>query len=239
MPRAIKATLDKIMKGKQIGVEQLDDLLEGTQKNKFKALANFVSRMSLGLRMFTLAQVLTKPEHHAIFSLKVNELEETVTEASKNLIVTCVSAIEVYFKEVIVENADGWNVIGYDKLLSEKITLSEAYHLFKHTDVSREAIVAEHYSFQSIEQIASTMDTLTGSKFYDKVVQTTTKDVPKKGNWDTDYQPHLRELFELRNRIIHENTSKLTINGKKTLQLWTTALSFIIRVHTYVQIFRV
>src|SRR5690348_15466578 len=82
--------------------------------------------------------------------------------ARANALTNLVSAIEVYFRDLIVENNSIWIASGFPDLLKEKLSLNDAYDCFKGTSVTKGALVARHYSFQSVDSISYVFDRLTG-----------------------------------------------------------------------------
>lgn len=136
-------------------------------------------------------------------------------EASKHCVVSFISGIEVFCKELILEYKDKWVDEGYSKLLTEKISLNEAYGLFKHLEVKREVIVTHYNSFQSIENINRVFSALTGTDFLLKVENTLVYDAPEKFSLVQVFQEwrkDLIELFKLRHNIIHENNIDLVVD---------------------------
>ncbi|MEJ1241881.1 HEPN domain-containing protein [Chryseolinea sp. T2] len=234
MPKSktsIDTTLKRLLTKKQITPQDVQEIVDAATErvDSFYFAANRISDAILTcLRL----NKLLKPEFAEANKLKAEAIATIKNEAGKNAMVASVSAIEVFFKDLITENVDGWSSAGYDELLKDKITLYEAYHLFKHENLSRESIIAEHYNFSTIENIAATMDTLTGGGFYKKMMDTK---VGNKGEtFENTFLAGLRELYDLRNRIVHEHNKGIEISYEQALSLPTNALIFLLRVSAYI-----
>lgn len=133
--------------------------------------------------------------------------------AKQSYIVTLISEFEIFLKGTI-KKFDWTNEPGYVHLLSaESINLYEAHRMFVSGNVSREAIIAEHYSFQNIAQIDHVFTQLTGKNFLQEIAKAEAFNVngklrtfedhmttSKVDNW----KKHLVLAYERRHRIIHE-----------------------------------
>lgn len=146
-------------------------------------------------------------------------------QARKNLIVNVVSGLENFFRDLVIQYEGHWSHEGLNSLLKEKITLGEAYDLFKDTAISKEILVAKSSSFQNIESINYVYTTLTGVKdFYStlehfaEIVERakSCKDfflitIKATPGWRVD----LHKLFQLRHKIVHEPNELLQLDERK------------------------
>jgi hypothetical protein len=141
-------------------------------------------------------------------------------EARKVFIVSLVSALEVFLKELIIERHGKWDKEGFSKLLTEKVTLDQAYNIFKVYGVKREVIVAKTQSFQNLENISHVFNCLTSKKHFLNDLEEYKWELDNgiffqlkkmSPNWRKD----LSDLFDLRHKIVHENTKALKIEKKQ------------------------
>jgi hypothetical protein len=188
------------------------------------------------------AQILNIVENHT----KERKIK---IEARKNFIVNCVTATEVYFKDIvktlpefpkIKENGEG-----IKELLKEKISLWEAYLLFKKEDLRIGDVIYSYYSFQNLEEIDSVMSKILNLKFLDSVEK-------HKANLDREDQKYygvktlclktdlpkwrnyLAEIFNLRHDFIHHISFKDRIGFQKLGILWEHLDAFITVVDDFV-----
>lgn len=142
-----------------------------------------------------------------------------------NFLSNMVTALEVYFKKVIV-NGNNWNELAFDDLLREKISLSEAYKLFNKEKISREFLISHTYSFQNLDTINKTFSALCGEDFIRKVETTETKffDLNGEGGFSQlilvhpDWWKSVSEIINLRNMFVHEGYTKVKL--EQVLDYW-------------------
>lgn len=186
-------------------LEQLTEFSED-RTNRIKSYNEFSETRSNAYDLLRLAEV------HGVSRQKY--------EARKAFVVTLVSALEVFIKEIIIENHGKWNKEGFSKLLTEKVTLDQAYNIFKVYGVKREVIIAKTHSFQNLENISHVFNCLTGKKNFLDDLEEYKWDLGEGGylqlikispNWRKD----LANLFALRHKIVHENTNTLKMDKKQ------------------------
>jgi len=125
-------------------------------------------------------------------------------------VVHSVSLLEVHLRNFIVSNKKHWTESGINELLKDKITLSEAFELFKHPDLKqleKVHLIAHSSSFQSVGGVDTILSTLYGfpnNKGFLKdfeIRQNRTDD-----NWlyGVNIIKTFYSLFEIRNKIVHE-----------------------------------
>jgi hypothetical protein len=163
-----------------------------------EAIASFQERMKLA---FDLASYFDDVDR-----------EELKNAARKNALINMVSALEVYFRDLIVERNGCWAIGGFADLLKEKMSLNDAYDCFKDTTVTKEALVAHYYSFQNIESIANIFGCLASCDFLkcidDAEYLAFAGDCPI-GHYDfhhsfPEWKKLLVVIFNTRHRIVHE-----------------------------------
>lgn len=138
--------------------------------------------------------------------------EEIKNAARKNALINMVSALEVYFRDLIVDRTGYWITNGFIGLLKKKIFLKNVYPCFKDTTVTNEVVVARYYSFQNIESIASVFGRLTDCDFLKCIDESEylafDNDLPIgwysfNGSFP-EWRKLLIALFDKRHKIVHE-----------------------------------
>lgn len=132
-------------------------------------------------------------------------LKDEIPIAYNNLLVNLVSGMEIYFRETIIQSSS-WNEDGLNKLLQENIKLSEAYKIFNQGQITREYIIAQHFSFKNFDSISSVFSNLLGRDFNNFVEDYKFK-LPNSNslkemfpNWRRD----IVTIYNLRNNFVHE-----------------------------------
>lgn len=159
-----------------------------------------------------------------------------LNEACKSLVVTIVSAIEVYLKEIIIEVPKRWSQAGVNSLLeSQSVSLLKALQLFKYPEITPASIIAESYSMQSIDDIKLVMGKLGDGDFFDQLDDTDfgTDDGTTLKNLIPKWKSDLKTLYHLRNRIVHDSNVDLLVSFDEALSFHSLALTFIIAVNTW------
>lgn len=136
--------------------------------------------------------------------------------AINNYLVNLITGLEVYLRGVIMQNKK-WNESGYERLLKkEKISLVDAFDLFKKEKVTMQFIVAQTFSFQNLRIIDNVFSELTATKFLKEIELHPIDDEIKPlilktlhPNWRRD----LTRLYEIRNKFVHEGN----LDGYKEL----------------------
>ncbi len=155
--------------------------------------------------------------------------------ARNNFIVNVTSTIETYFKGVVI-NGRNFKQEGYENLLKEKITLNEAYDLFKRVNVTRQYIVSHFYSFQNLESIEKVFSNLTGKRFLDEIEKVVINRNKKTALLKThpNWRNTLTEIFTIRNRFIHEGLYD-DVELVKIKEYFSITVSMIIATEEYLK----
>jgi hypothetical protein len=133
------------------------------------------------------------------------DLKAIQNQAKANFVVNLITMLEVFLKDTIREFHGKWLNEGVSKLLTDKITLNDAFLLARKTRIKKEELVALKASFQNIAAIESTFSTLTGKPFLDNLGFHFRKVEGRElRNYDRNWKQVLQESFELRHKIIHE-----------------------------------
>lgn len=99
---------------------------------------------------------------------KGKEKNELLKEIRKNFIINCVTAVEVYFKDLIRVTPEMSSKIRNSKQLKdllsnkEKVNLYDAYQIFKEYDFKLGDILLYYYSFQNLQEINLVLGHLLG-----------------------------------------------------------------------------
>lgn len=135
-----------------------------------------------------------------------------------------VTCLEVLLKEIIVENKGNWNIDGLDSLLREKVTLLEAFDLFKNYRPAKEDLLSFSASFQNLQSIEAVFDKLTrrnflhevgeySYEFTDEQKQLFAKSDTLVFNRDIPgWKKLLMQIYEDRHTFVHESTYKREID---------------------------
>ncbi|PKH50941.1 hypothetical protein CXF68_09705 [Tenacibaculum sp. Bg11-29] len=96
-------------------------------------------------------------------NIKDNKLK---VQSRENLIINSVTALEVFIKDSIKGDLYYFAPEKQKNLLKEKISLYEAYELFRKTKIETEDIIAGYYNFQNLDSISYVLGVLTGRDFF-------------------------------------------------------------------------
>ena len=141
-----------------------------------------------------------------------------------NFLANIVTSLEIYFK-TLIQQYDNWDEEGYKKLFKEKITLSEAFELFNRHKVTRQFLIAEHYSFQNFAILDNVLSCLTGDSNILNKIETFETDlfkinghrIKKRSSLNKLY-PEWRKtttkLFDLRHEYIHEGKTTISTQSE-------------------------
>ena len=210
--------------------------LELMRKREWYPLDSFLRKISCA------GQILSIVEDNA-------EDNRVKWEARKNFIINCVTATEVYFKDIVKGLLElprvKQNDSGVRELLKEKVSLWEAYMLFKEEELSIGSIIAVHSSFQSLAHIDYTMSKILNLGFLDTVGNHKTQleeEDKERYSMETlylnedypDWRRHLNEIFELRHDFVHHVNFKDRIGFERLGTLWEHLDAFITVVDDYI-----
>jgi hypothetical protein len=143
------------------------------------------------------------------FYKSVNEKETELRikyYVKKNVIINFVTALEIFVKDSIVENERTWLKEEIEKLLKDdKITLLDAFEFSKSPHLKPVHWIVHKSSFQNIENIDRVFSILSGRSFIKSMNSFFNK--RKKSNKNAiAWQDTLTQLFDQRNKIIHEDS---------------------------------
>jgi len=170
-------------------------------------------------------------------------------EARKNFIINCVTATEVYFKDIVKilsvspevkESSDK-----IKELLKEKIRLWEAYVLFVKKKFRLGDVINSIFSFQNLEEIDYVMSKILNIKFLN-LIENYKADLDEGDReyygvnsicLKTDlpkWRKYLAEVFRLRNDFIHHISFRDRIGLNRLGILWENLDAFITVVDDFI-----
>ncbi len=151
-------------------------------------------------------------------SIKKKKDQHLIDLAFNNYLVNCITCLEIFYKHMI-QSFDRWSEQGYTELLTEKVTLGQAFDLIGNEKITKQYIIANHYSFQNFSTIGKTMSALTQKDFYKEVenYEVTYIGGTKEGKLDPtdtktvklikdypDWKKTINKLYEDRNNFVHD-----------------------------------
>ena len=208
-------------------IKKIDEMRSLLGKRWEYPYDTFLEKMSLSFQLLQLVE-------------KSNVKKEIKIEARKNFIINCITAVEVFFKDMII-GLDWFEVLnedGIDELLSEKITLTEAWLLLKTKNISLGEIIAAKFSFQSLPEINKIMKKLLGvSNFLKEVEQYEVTEIDEDNEEEKvkfvlkdaypDWRKKVQEIFELRHKFVHQVSFKDRIGLHRLKELYRDLDAFV------------
>jgi len=220
-----------------------EKLLKRSQKElKFLNRREIYPLDSFRIKNFYAIQILSIVENHA-------EDRKIKIEARKNFIISCVTATETYFKDIVKVLPElpkvKENNEGIKELLKEKISLWEAYILFKEKELRIGDVIASYFSFQNLENIDYVMSKILNLKFLDSIENhKVSLDKENKEYYGTKmiclktdlpkWRGYLAEMFNLRHDYVHHVSFRDRIGFQKLGILWEHLDTFITVVDDFV-----
>jgi len=168
--------------------------------------------------------------------------KEVKAIAVHNLLINTVTSLEVFFKHMIIQ-IKNWDVEGYKTLLSDKITLSEAFDLFHNNQVTREYLIAHYHKFQNFDTIGGIFSKLIGNKdFYKEVERHRVDLIDYKGERRNyifmeiypDWRELISNIYQARNAFVHEIEYHAYIKNRLVDVLGCT-LTFMLVITNYLE----
>jgi hypothetical protein len=153
----------------------------------------------------------------------------------QNYLINLSSSLEIHLKNLIQLNAENWNKKDYPDLLSEKISLQNAFQLFTENGITREMVISKFSSFNSLESIVRTLSKLTTPKFVSEME--VFQIFPENGRTLIEIVPHWQTsialLFEQRNMIIHEGQESIDLTESSMNGFQQSTLFFMYAIDKY------
>lgn len=178
------------LNSKKIDIPTLQKALKRKRRSKLNALDRFHHEVLLSYLLYHLLKKRVKG---------VEISNEVRTAAKKNFIVNCITCLEVFCKDLIMEFEEKWNSDGISDLLKDKISLGRAFYLIRDAKLNRLELISYYNSFSNIESIDHVFSTLTHREFLKELSKFDTEHLlPSR------WQMQIINVFEIRNKIVHE-----------------------------------
>jgi hypothetical protein len=168
-----------------------------------------------------------------------NELK---LEARKNFVINCVTALEVFLKDMLV-------VLLYDneqlcervkkieKIRRMKLNPLDAYKVFSKHRISLGELIAITFSFQNIADIEEVFSALTEKKFLDEVGKIKVENEEGKSfvlnEKYPDWRKKLEEFLNLRHKFVHQVSFKDRLGLKRLGDLFDCLIGFVEATEQY------
>lgn len=165
--------------------------------------------------------------------------------ARKNFLTNAVTALEIFFRDVLIENSGRWSETGFDELLKEKITLSEALQFAQIPQIRPEHIVSSTLSFKNPDSINNIFSKLIGKDFfaaidkfefvpdgYEEEEVGRPENVVSLKHLGFDWNKSFYDLYSLRNRVVHEDSvKKLSASKVQHFEVLVVYMSWVIQFY--------
>ena len=166
--------------------------------------------------------------------------KEIRIEARKHFVVTCISAMEVYFKRVEEIFIHGqWVKNDFlDILKQNKITLADLLEIDKR-ELSLGEIVSASHSFEDLESINRVYSKMLGVTDFIEEVEAFKAEVEEEKhiilkNDYPDFRKKIGELIHLRHLIIHHEGFKGTLGLQRLGEMWENLDAFVSAADDYI-----
>ena len=141
-------------------------------------------------------------------ALEDHNIPEDIQNSLRNyLVISLVSAIEVYFKTVAIKNIDNWNM-NISNVINEEVRIPlSAFEEISKGDLTRGKLIVSNFSFATLDDI---------DEFFSKALKIRCLEILKEFDRldPSNYFPHaaslnrnwksFTEMFQLRNRVVHD-----------------------------------
>lgn len=188
------------------------------------------------------------------FVERKSKISSVKLNARKNYVINLVTAAEVYFKDLVKILPEFQEVkrdlSGLRRLLDEKITIWDAFQLFKNKKVGKSIkignIISVSFSFQNLEQIDFVFSQILLIKFLDKVEEHKrrlneieqdffkVKTLCLKSNLP-QWRRTIADLFNARHDIVHEVCFVDKLSYKQISRFWCNIVCFIYAVDYFIR----
>lgn len=163
-------------------------------------------------------------------------------EARKNFIISWITALEVYLKDMVWVLIDGFpeslNQEGIENLLKKKVSLWEVFEIIQKERITKGELITAEYSFLSLEQIDYIFKNLLGHEsFLSEIekIELTSKNKEKLvliEKWPK-WRSNISKIFESRHKYVHQVSFENDISFKRGSDLFTCFLDFVKVIDEY------
>lgn len=196
-----------------------------------KARDNRNSR--IGAPIKTLFEYFTECEKCIEF-LKTTEDMSINKFLLRSLVISTVTSIEVYYKDMLDYVFRVCDPVFFKPLLKDlhktKYDIDELVSMYE-KQIHPCELIALNQSFQNIETIDAVFKKILGSSLYEKVfnLQIRIKNDPStETRFDKELLKSLEELFTLRHELVHNPNNKLDVSLDKVEKLITNSCFFVL-----------
>lgn len=193
---------------KQLDLEFLTQLVNRKESSSYN---RFIDRVNVISDLYT---KVNKPDFG-------NEL---IDEVRAGCVVSLVTALEVYYKDFIIQKRGEWDKEGIDFLMKETVTLKDAFRLARIEGITEEHVIAMSHNFQNFSVVVLVFSKLLGEDII-KGLHALVKDNP---NNLFSNMPKVVTTMELlltvRHEIIHEG--RIEVDEKDFNQFLEVAARF-------------
>ncbi len=174
---------------------------------------------------------------------KCKDIDEQIKiEARKNFMISWVTALEVYLKDMVWVLIDGFpsslNQEGIENLLKKKISLWEVFEIIQKERITKGELIAAEYSFLSLEQIDYIFKNILGHESFLLEIEKTVLTAPNKKpfilnkKWP-NWKSKITKIFELRHKYVHQVNFQKDISFEESLDMFACLLDFVKFVDEY------
>ncbi len=173
----------------------------------------------------------TRLMHECIKSMSSNQ--NLVEEAKRNYIISLVSCLETFYRDLLIHILDKDKVKLENVMLKikEKKTLLDIYKMLQE-EIGFHEYVASHFKFQSIEEIEDVFSALFLPGGYLKAIGDhqhhcyilSKSPYPVVLTLSKEWRKNFAFLFEVRHRLVHDANSPCNIPPSKMAELETLTL---------------
>lgn len=222
-------------------LKQIEKEMESFQtRNGVDPIFNFYKKVGESVELVTFIEKNSKSR-----KIKLN--------ARKNYVINLVTAVEVYFKDLVKILPDFGKVklecekIG--ELLDqkmEKVTIVDAFLLSKRNKLRIGDFIAVSNKFENLENIDTVFSKILGLKFLDAVERHKHKLTRAESNFFTvdtlhlaanlpDWRRQVGKLFEKRHEVVHQVCFKDSLSFEEISTFWWRLVCFVYAVDFYIR----
>ncbi len=173
---------------------------------------------------------------------------EIKIEARKNLIINCVTALEVFMKDILLymvamleDNTEILNsILGLLNKEKDKIGIGEAYKIFVKEKIELSELISNYFSFQDLGTIDRVFSIIVKDKFLQRIgeysidLEEFELEYLLLDDIFDDWRERLAELLRLRHDFVHQINFKAKIGKKRLLNLLECLTLFVYVTEEYI-----
>ncbi len=169
----------------------LDFLTALVKKKDISSSNNFLERLRL-----------IQDVHSKMISLETED--RIANEVRRGCVVSIVTALEVFYKDIIIQRRGYWDKEGIDFLMKESISLKDAFRIARIDGITEEHVIAMSHNFQNFSIVVLVFSKLLGSDLI-KGLQSWVKENSTEYFYNMPrFHTTMEALLTTRHEIIHE-----------------------------------